>query len=61
MFGESNVKNRRMNAKEMQDELILAAAFKRRPCRYIFDKPTYDWLPPTPLVNFDLGWNKQGL
>lgn len=50
-----------MNAKEMQDELMLAAAFKRRPCRYIFDKPTYDWLPPTPLVNFDLGWNKQGL
>lgn len=45
----------------MEDELRLAAAFKRRPVRYIFDKPTWDWLPPEPLVNFDLGFNKQGL
>lgn len=38
----------------MQDELIQAAAFKRRPVRYLYDKPTYDYFPLTPLVNFDL-------
>lgn len=42
----------------MADELYLANIFHRRPVRYIFDKPTYDWLPPTPLVNFDLGFKQ---
>jgi len=45
----------------MEQELIVARAFKRRPVRYIFDKPTYDWLPPEPLVNFDLGFHNKGL
>lgn len=58
MFGDRLVKNRRLNSKEFADELIQANAFCRRPVYYLFDKPTYDWLPPTPLVNFDLGFKK---
>lgn len=56
-------KNRRFTPWEMQEERIVAAAF-RRPVRHFFhDKPTYPYFPPEPLVNqplvnFDLGFTK---
>lgn len=59
MFGdEPPKKNRRFTPKEFQDELLLARIFHRRPRTFFYDKPTYDWLPPTPLVNFDLGFKQ---
>ncbi len=63
MFDDDKpVKNRRRNAKEWEDELLVASAFKRPPSPYIFDLPYYPYFPPTPLanqkwnVNFDLGF-----
>lgn len=51
---EPEPKNRRLTAKEFEQELLVARAFKRRPNYYLYDKPTYDYFPLTPLVNFDL-------
>lgn len=60
MFGEEPPKkNRRLTPKEMQLELELCTVFKRRPRHFFYDKPFYDWLPPTPKVpkvNFDLNY-----
>ena len=47
---------------EQQEERELAAIFRRPQRKYIFDKPTYPWLPFEPLVNqpynvnFDLNY-----
>lgn len=60
MFGESVKKNRRLTPREFEWELWQAKAFHRRPRLYLYDKPSYDWLPITPLVNFDLGYNNKG-
>lgn len=52
-------KNRLMTPWEQQEEKELAAAFKRPQRKYIYDKPFYPWLPPTPIipsVNFDLNF-----
>lgn len=35
----------------MEFELWLAKMFKRPVCPYILDKPTYPYLPTTPLAN----------
>lgn len=47
-----------MTPSERADELILASIFKRPPCDFILDKPTYPYVPkPTSekyMVNFDL-------
>ncbi len=45
-----------MTSWELQEEKELAGIFKRPMRKYIYDKPFYDWLPPTPLVNFDLNY-----
>lgn len=54
-------KNRLMTPWEQQEERELAAIFRRPQRKYIYDPPTYPWLPPEPLVNqpyvnFDLGF-----
>lgn len=58
MFGETPIPNRRMTPEEFEQELILARIFKRPPCYFIKDRPTYPWVPkPTDekfMVNFDL-------
>lgn len=46
-----------MNQWEFEHELWVCKLTKRRPNLLIYDKPTYDYLPPTPLVNFDLKFN----
>ena len=51
-------KNRRRTPKEMEDEILLASIFKRPVTPYIYDPPFYPWLPPTPLVNFDLNYKQ---
>lgn len=49
-------KNRRMTPEEFEQELIDAKAWGRVPRSYIFDHPTYAWVPEVPkyTVNFDL-------
>lgn len=46
-----------MNMYEYETELWISKIMHRRPCQYIYDKPTYDWLPPEPVVNFDLNYH----
>lgn len=44
---------------EQQEEKELATVFRRPQRKYIYDKPYYPWLPPTPIipsVNFDLNY-----
>lgn len=46
---------------EKQEERELARIFKRPERHYIYDPPTYPWLPITPLVpklNFDLNFQE---
>ncbi len=47
-----------MNRWEFETELWISKITKRRPCLYIHDKPTYDYLVPEPIVNFDLNYPK---
>jgi len=51
LFEPYKPKNRRLTPKEMEFELFLARVFKRPVCPYIFDQPTYPYLPTTPLAN----------
>lgn len=55
---EKETPNRRLTSKEFEEELKDAAIWGHYPRLYIKDKPFYKDLPPTPLVNFDLGWKK---
>ncbi|BAF76106.1 hypothetical protein [Torque teno midi virus 10] len=41
---------------EIETEQQLAIAFCRPPRTYKNDPPFYPWLPPTPLVNFNLNY-----
>lgn len=45
-----------MTAKEYAEELEEAKIWHRVPRDYIFDRPTYPWVPQIPkyTVNFDL-------
>lgn len=45
-----------MTPEEFEQELIDAKAWGRVPRSYIFDHPTYAWVPEVPkyTVNFDL-------
>ncbi len=56
MFTDNKPVNRLMTAKEYEQELIDAKAWCRVPRKYIFDKPTYPWVPQESpyMVNFDL-------
>ncbi len=52
-----------MTPQEEETELYLAKWMKRPPCKYIFDRPYYPWLPPEPIipkVNFELGFKNKG-
>lgn len=41
---------------EQQTEEELAKAFKRPVRKFKEDPPFYPWLPPTPLVQFNLNY-----
>lgn len=45
-----------MTPGEFETELQLCKWMKRPPCTMIFDKPFYPWVPPEPVVNFDLNY-----
>nr|UHS18262.1 MAG: hypothetical protein [Betatorquevirus sp.] len=53
---EKEPKNRRLTPRELEDEKIVAAIFKRPLRTFIRDPPTYPWLPPEPIVNFKLNY-----
>lgn len=50
--------NRRFTPPEFETELFLSKLFKRPPRTFVKDPPFYPWLPPEPIVNFDLNFNK---
>ncbi|AXQ66411.1 MAG: hypothetical protein [Anelloviridae sp.] len=56
LFPDDKKPNRRMTAKEYAEELQDAKIWHRVPRDYIFDHPTYPWVPQIPkyTVNFDL-------
>lgn len=58
LFNECKIKNRRMNSKEMETEFELCKWMKRPPRTMLHDPPFYPWVPPTPLVNFDLKYKE---
>ena len=47
-----------MTPKEMETEKWIASLFKRPKRMYLYDNPTYPWLPFTPLANFDLNFKE---
>lgn len=47
-----------MNKYELAHDRDAAIAFKRYPCKYLLEKPYYDWLVPEPLVNFALNYKE---
>ncbi len=51
-------KNRRLTSKEFEEELLCSKIWGHRPRTFLLDKPFYDSVPWTPLVNFDLGYKK---
>lgn len=49
-------KNRRFTSAELETEKEIAS-WLRRPIRtFVKDTPFYPWLPPEPLVNFELNY-----
>lgn len=56
MFGQPYRLNRRMNAKEFEQELLDSRIWKRRPRTYINDMPDYELPVIEPLVNFQLNF-----
>lgn len=58
LFPTQNKKNRRFLPHEWQTEWELAKFFKRPMRTYFYDDPFYPWLPPEPVVNFDLGYKQ---
>lgn len=53
---EPKRKNRRFTPDEFETELEIAKWLKRPVRTFVNDTPFYPWVPPTPLVNFDLGY-----
>lgn len=49
-------KNRRFSPYERQVEKLAAKAFCRPERTFFYDPPIYPWLPPEPVVNFDLNY-----
>lgn len=50
-----------MNAWEQQEEKQDAAIWHRPQRKYIYDKPTYPFFPPAPIIpriNFDLMYSE---
>ena len=50
------IKNRRLTAREMEEEKLVASIFKRPLRTFLLDPPTYPYFPPEPKVNFDLNF-----
>lgn len=60
LFGDPP-KNRRLTAKEREQELIDSKIWDHYPRDYIFDMPFYKNMPITPVVpklNFDLNYKE---
>ncbi len=51
-------KNRRLTAQEMETEIQICKWLHRPPRTYFDDKPFYPWVPPEPVVNFDLNYKQ---
>lgn len=49
-------RNRPLTPWERQQEKEDAKIWMRPERHYLYDKPTYNLFPPTPLVNFHLGY-----
>lgn len=47
-----------MTSTELETEKILASIFHRPMRTYLKDPPFYPWLPPEPVVNFELNYQK---
>lgn len=60
MFTDEKPKivNRRFHPWEWDTEKECCRIFRRPPRHYFHDPPTYPWLPPTPLANFDLNFKE---
>lgn len=57
LFPPDKPKNRRLTPKELQTEYEICGWLKRPPRTFINDPPFYPWLPPEPVVNFDLNYH----
>lgn len=57
MFGQSKNKNRRLTAKEREDDLQDAIIWGRYPRTYKNECYYYKDMNPEPLVNFALNFN----
>lgn len=49
--------NRRFTPAERELENLVAKIFRRPPRTYFYDKPTYPYCVPEPIVNFDLNYH----
>lgn len=47
-----------VNKHEYEAEKFLSVMFKRPMKTFVEDPPTYPWLPPTPLVQFNLNFKE---
>ncbi len=47
-----------VNKHEYEAEKFLSIMFKRPMKTFVEDPPTYPWLPPTPLVQFNLNFKE---
>lgn len=49
-------KNRRLTPAELETEYEICKWMHRPARTYFNDSPFYPWLPPEPVVNFDLNY-----
>nr|UHS18218.1 MAG: hypothetical protein [Betatorquevirus sp.] len=68
MFKSTVIKNRRLNAYDLEDEKYLCKIFHRPPRHFLLDHPYYPWLPKHHNkkmyndnfnVNFDLNFQDE--
>lgn len=58
LFPPDKPKVRRLTSAELEEEKLLATIFKRPMRQFFGDTPIYPWLPPEPVVNFELNYKK---
>lgn len=51
-------KNRRFAPHELETEIQIASWLKRPVRTFVNDPPFYPWVPPEPVVNFDLNYKQ---
>lgn len=56
LFEPPNTNNKRITGADFETELELAKWLHRPPRYFHKDLPFYPWLPPEPLVNFELNY-----